>query len=58
MTVGAITGAIERDQLEDAICELETQLEKFGPAKLTDTDTESIYGVLAEQKFHELSKCT
>lgn len=52
MIVGAITGAIERDQLEDAIHQLETQLEKFGPASLTFT--ESIYGVLAELKFHEL----
>ena len=52
MIVGAITGAIERDQLEDAIKQLETQLEKFGPASLTYT--EKIYEVLAELKMHEL----
>jgi hypothetical protein len=52
MIVGAITGAIERDQLEDAITQLETQLEQFKPASLKYT--ENIYEVLSELKMHEL----
>ena len=52
MIVGAITGAIERDQLESAISQLETQLKQFGPASLAYT--ESIYEVLAELKIHQL----
>ena len=52
MIVGAITGAIERDQLEDAISQLESQLNTFGPASLAYT--ESIYEVLAELRIYEL----
>ena len=52
MIVGAITGAIERDQLNDAISQLEAQLKNFGPA--SQKYTESIYEVLAELRIHEL----
>ncbi len=48
----AITGAIERDRLEDAIRKLEAEISKFGP--LSEKYTSTIYEVLAEVRIGEI----
>lgn len=48
----AITGAIERDKLEEAIKQLEHACDTFIPA--SEKYTDAIYEVLAELRMHEL----
>ena len=50
---GAITGAIGRDQLEDAVRKLEAEISKFGT--LSEKYTDTIYEVLAEVKISEIN---
>ena len=51
VVVGAITGAVERDELEGALTDLQSMVNDFLPASEDYTDT--IYEVLAEVKIWE-----
>ena len=51
VVVGAITGAVERDELQSALSDLQTMVSDFIPASEEYTDT--IYEVLAEVKIWE-----
>ena len=49
--VGSITGAVERDELQSALSDLETMVKDFIPESEVYSDT--IYEVLAEVKIYE-----
>jgi translation initiation factor 1 (eIF-1/SUI1) len=49
--VGSITGAVERDELQSALSDLETMVKDFIPDSEVYSDT--IYEVLAEVKIYE-----